>query len=764
MDARTDRLLDFSKVLEQLGSYALSDAGQAVCLRLRPHEEPAELEEDRGLLSEALVCSEEILGCLQSFPDIAGVFEFLGGETPLDEDGLWGVKQVLLQARRAHSVLASLDPERQPRLASRLDTLSWPDKTWQGIHRCLDDAGELRDESSPELMQTRTEVRRLHNQCTKKIGEFVEEKNISGFLQDDYLTISSDRYVLSLKSNFKGRLSGIIHDYSQSGETCYFEPLFLVELNNKLQELKQQEREAKRRVLLYLTSLLGQEEEKIKRLYEWLVELDVLRAKVVMARELDGTPLTMAPGNRLSIRKARHPLLLWEKDHVEPVDIELTPPQKALIITGGNSGGKTVCLKTLGLLALMAKSALPVPADRDSSAPFWSDIFVFMGDEQSLQEHVSTFTAQIEYFKEVWPRIGENSLVLLDEFGAGTDPSQGAALAQAVMDSLLQRGGWVVAATHFPALKAYAMAREDVRAASVLFDPSTKQPLYRLAYDQAGSSQALDVAKEHGLPEEVLERAEQYLLLDGEDTSGLLNRLNELAVQREQELTDLHEEQKHLQQKKREMQDKYEKRISQAIEEVRGYSQQILQQWKQDRIGRKQAQKRLGEKRKELAAQLGRGEEAEQQERDFEPGEKVLYTPWSRSGRIEEKDEKKSRYKIDLGGVSIWAGQNELSPEEGSGAKSGKSFAATRVKSEPVSQLYLDLRGLRAEEAQAELARFLDQAVYQGREEAEIIHGRGTGMLRRAVHDYLRDFPGVRSFSLAPEDRGGDGVTLIELE
>jgi len=761
MDERTFRLLDFTSVLEHLGQYALSEAGRGQCLGLRPFSGRQELHLQTQLVSECLSQGERILACLRYFPDLEGVFKVLDTETPLDEDGLWGVGQVLQRASQAQSALGEVDSREQPRLSEYCEDLSWPDKTWQGIRRCLNDDGELKDESSPELMQVRGELRRLQSQCTRKVGEFLERKDVAGYLQNDYLTISSDRYVLALKSNFKGRLSGIIHDYSQTGETCYFEPLFLVELNNKLQELGQQEREAKRRVLVYLTSLVAQERDTLRRLYDWLVHLDLLRAKVAMARDLECTTLSVDAGQQLCVRQARHPLLLMEKAAVEPVDIELEQGQRALVITGGNSGGKTVCLKTLGLIGLMAESAIPVPVAENSSIPFWSGMYVFLGDEQSLEEHVSTFTAQIDYLKRIWPKVDANSLVLLDEFGAGTDPSQGAALAQAVLDSLLQQEAWIAAATHFPALKAYALGRDDVRAASVLFDPRTKTPLYRLAYDQAGSSQALDVAREHGLPEEILDRAEQYLLLDGEDTSGLLNRLNELAVERDRELSSLREQKDRLKQKESDLRRRYEDQIARAIEEVRSYSRDIMEQWRQDRIGRKQAQKRLHQKKRELSEQLSRQEEDQSQQarRDFEPGERVDYAPWNRTGVVQEKDSKRGRFKIDLGGVNIWADPTELSAADSGG---GDNSAVARANVSGAAPLTLDLRGYREEDARLELDRFLDQAVYQGLQEAEVIHGRGSGILRKMVHQQLRGFPGVRSFDIATEDRGGDGVTLVE--
>ena len=731
-----------------------------------PLDDPDRLAETRELLDQALQQPEAILGALTAFPDMEGVLAQLDRETPLDEDGLWGVSQALSCAESAQSALSRLDPELFPGLARLTQELPRPRKSKQGLDRCLDHNGELKDESSPELLEVRQELRRIHAQCTKKVGDYLERRNVGEILQDEYLTISSDRYVLALKSNFKGRLSGIIHDYSQSGETCYFEPLFLVDINNKLQELKQQEREAKREVLRFLTSLLQQEEDLLRRVSSWLLELDLLRAKVSLAQRFQGTTLKMEPQSPVQLMQVRHPLLLLDGEQVQPVDIELKPQQKGLIISGGNSGGKTVCLKTLGLAALMGLCGLPVPAARDSTLPYWSNIAVFLGDEQSLQEHLSTFTAQIEHLQRSWDGLDSKSLVLLDEFGAGTDPSQGAALAQAVMDSLLEKEVWIAAATHFPALKAYGLGHELIRASSVLFDPETKLPLYTLAYDQVGASQALDVAKEYGLPAQVLEKAEQYLLLDGQDASGLLGRLNELAVQREQEIKELQAEKQRLQRERQQLRAKLQQEMGRVIEEVRDRSREILEEWKQGRRSRKQALQELKSQRDRLSREEKAAGEGGSQKpgldlASLQPGDSVQYLPWGKSGQVESKDERKAKVKLNLGGVSIWAEAQELAPSSRSGAVRSGSYAKVAPEGSGVA---LDLRGQRIEEARMELFRFLDRAVYQGQAEIEIIHGRGSGALRHMVHQEIKRFPRVASFSLAPEDQGGDGVTLVSLQ
>ncbi len=767
MEERTLRLLDFPHLLDFLCQFTLSEGGkQAVC-RLQPFSDKENLSFQTELLREALSFSQEICSCLQSFPKLDGVFYFLDQEKPLDEDGLWAVNLVLEQVHRILTPFEHLPKEHSPYLVSFLNGLTWPEKTWQALQRCLNEEGQLRDESSPELYAIRQNIRKIHQQCTRKVDEFLEQEKTLEYLQDNYLTLSADRYVLALKVNFKGRLDGIIHDYSQSGETCYFEPFFLVELNNRLQDSKRHEREAKQQVLMYLTSLALKEQEKLKLAYEWLVSFDLLRAKISFAQYIQAVPISIGHDQPLRLIKARHPLLCLnqDQDQVQPVDIEFQTEHQGLIVSGGNSGGKTVCLKTLGLVSLMALSALPVPVEENSSLPLWYNIFVFLGDEQNLQEHVSTFTAQIEYFKRAWPDMNAQTLVILDEFGAGTDPSQGAALAQAVIDSLLERDVWTMAATHFPALKAYGLSNPKVRAASVLFDPESNHPLYKLAYDQVGSSQALDVARDHGMPRQILQRSEEILLLDGQDSSQLMGRLNELAIERQQELDALQKKQNEVEEEKRHLRKVYNEQIDKLIQEIQEIARSIVQEWKAGQLGRKQALKELHQQKSKLEAQKGDGQEEQKDTPimgSIAEGQNIYYPVWKKFGQVLDKDEKKKKLKVNLDGVGIW-----LAPEEVSVVKDQeRDESRTKISSGYGSGMShrIDLRGQRVEEAQANIEKFLDNARFHSGKELEIIHGRGTGVLRDLVHKILRNNEQIESFDFAPEENGGDGVTLVELK
>lgn len=765
MESRTLRLLEFPQLLEHLASRAQSEAGQAACRELAPMADRNALHHRHALVAEGLEWAGQWLNAVLPFPGLQGVFEYVQQEDRfLDADGLWGVAQVLQRAVAVTEAIETISDERAVALHAWRARCPWPEKLTSALKRCLGPDGRLTDESSPGLLAVRVELRRIQQQCTKKVQDSLHDEALSAYLQDEYFTVSSDRYVLALKANFKGRIPGIVHDYSQSGDTCYLEPFFLVDLNNALQELKQQEREEEREVLRYLTGLLHQERDEVEALYDWLVQTDVLAAKVRLAQAMDGAPLVPDPGAALRLSEARHPLLALGAEAVQPVDIALHEGQRALVISGGNAGGKTVCLKTLGLVALMAHAGLPVPVAADSTLPLWETIFAVLGDEQSLEDHLSTFTAQIGHFQRVWPQMGPSSLVILDEFGAGTDPSQGAALAQAVLDGLLSAGAWIGAATHFPALKAYAMGTEGVRAASVLFDPDSRRPLYRLAYDQVGASQALDVAEDQGLPQQILDRAKEYLLLESDETDRLLERLNRLAARRQEALDELEGQKAQLERERQRLQDRFERESRALLKDLKAASQEIVREWKAGKKSRKKAQEELARMRHQIEAQA----EAEAQSQpltleEIEPGHRLIYVPWGKKGAVEEVDSRKKRIKLDLGGVSLWASLAEVQRVAGEGTNSPSSSVQFVQTEESGLPLRLDVRGMRVEEARNEVERFLDRARLEGRRHLEIVHGKGEGVLRREVQDMLRQAPGVVHFELGRPEQGGDGVTQVEL-
>ncbi len=766
MEPRTINMLEFPRVLQRLSREAVSGPGKKACLEISCYSDPRELELELNLLREIISCRQEYGPHLNFFPDILPLLDkFNRPDTVLDTEDFWDISAFLREAEALSAFVKRIDHVRFQALKAMNADMVWPEKFVSGLKRCLGPTGEIRDSSSPELYSIREEIRSIRQQCAGKVNESLTVSNISHYLQDEYLTISSDRYVLALKANFRGRLQGIIHDYSQTGETCYFEPFFLTELNNKLQKLKRQEREELRAVLKYLTDLCRRSLDDMKSLFQWLVRMDFIMAKAGFAARLEAMPLNISDTNCLKLKNVRHPLLVLGGFPVTPIDIELEPGQHALVVSGGNAGGKTVCLKTLGLAALMALCALPVPADEGSSIPMWNKVFVSMVSEQSVEESLSTFTAQIHHFSRFWPSLDEKTLIILDEFGVGTDPSQGAALAQAVVDRLLEKKVWIATATHFPALKAYALSREEVRAASVLFDEQTGKPLYRIAYDQVGSSLALGVAREQGLPPEIISRAEKYLLVDGHNQEDMFKKLNSLAVQREKELEKIRKIEAVLEEKFEKKKKELIRQKQVLVDEIRSISKEILSQWQARKIGRKKALKELSIlKKKTEDGNNGPGPEQPDTLTwdEIKPGDRYLYKPWNRPGVVQEKDEKKRQIKIDLGGISLWVALSTLdhisakTPEPGT-----KSSSFIFLSSMP---LRLDLRGMFAREALVELDQYLDRAMLAGRKNLEVVHGKGTGALRAAVHEHLKNNPAVAGYKCASEESGGEGMTEVELK
>ncbi len=774
MDERSLHVLEFYRILEILSGFCRAEAGKKAALELRPFCDVQQIKTRQHLYEETRSWMAECGGDpVPEFSDLSGILAYLETHTApdVDAESLWVLRDVLILMRKL-SLSIHEGAERRPVLDSLALSQPLPERSISALSRCVGDNGTLRDESSPGLLLVRGELRGIHQSCLRKVREFAERYNIAHYLRDEYMTLSSDRYVLPLKANFKGRLQGIVHDYSHTGETLYFEPLFLVEQNNRLCELKRQEREEERKVLRMLADLLIQELPQIRAGWNFLVQLDLCRAVCAMGDAFEGHWAEIDDDSPVSMPQARHPLLALQavmaaraKDskisvrRARPVDIVFRKGDRALVISGGNAGGKTVALKTLGLNALMTLAGLPVPAAMGSHIPLWESILAFIGDEQSLDDHVSTFTGQILHLSRAWDGLNGKSLVLLDEFGAGTDPAQGAALAQAVLDGLLDKQCLIATATHFPALKSYALTKPGVRAASMLFDPGTKKPLYRIAYDQVGASQALDVAREHGLPESVLAGAQRYLLMDAGDASHVMDRLNMLAAQREEELEKLREQESQLRRKYAALQEKTERSRRVLEEDMRRMSQELMHDYRAGKATARQAHKELARLRAQIAAEADNAEKQERSAESFTVGGEVTHALWGKRAVVRQIDEKSNKVKIDMGGVTLWAPAADLTPGKGTGPS--QKIAPKVNFSSPESFLRLDLRGKRADLALEELERFLDRSLLAGTGGVEIIHGRGTGALRRAVHEKLRSFPGVASFETAPEGQGGDGVTRV---
>lgn len=776
---RTLNALEYGKIVNYLADLCVTTAGRKMAKALAPLPDAEKASEALHLYEENRNFSETPASAsfhVSAAPDISGIIE-LASDTmdgarrgvSLDLDAFWALRETLTQAFQALAALRAPAGEKSwPRLWKMAHEQDFPETLFSALNRCISDDGQIRDDATPELGRIRQELRRLHQTCLRQVKDYAQKYNIQHYLQDDFMTIASDRYVLPLKANFKGRLQGIIHDWSQTGETCYFEPIFLVEINNRLAGLKREEHQEERQILNYLTALLVDNLALVASARDILGLLDFLNAKKLLALYLECETLAFtSPDAGIDLIEARHPLLALAAQAKQlsgnttkprPLNIRLEPGQRALVITGGNAGGKTVCLKTLGLIAAMAMSGLPVTVAKGSHLPWFDRLDAFIGDEQSLDDQVSTFTAQMEHLAKAWKHLDDRGLVLLDEFGAGTDPAEGAALAQAVLDGLLEKQCFALCATHFPALKSYALTHEAVAAASMLFNPETHKPLYKLAYGQVGSSQALEVARECGLADSLINRARHYLLQDGQDSSAILGRLNDLAAVREREIEELKKERQKSKIQLEEKKASLQKEREHLQTELKSRMGEIMRAFKEEKITARQALKNLGGLREELGLESSTHAALLPRPSVFTAGSRIFHKSFNRSGVISEVDERRRKARVDMDGVSLWANFEDL--YESPTAANTKSQPAPRINAERAG-LTLDLRGKRADEALASLEAFLDKALLSGYSEVEIIHGRGTGALRKQVHAFLHSYPAISAYVLAPEDRGGDGMTIV---
>ena len=788
---RTLYSIEFHRILERLAALCVSSVGKKRALSLSPLPDAESVTSAAQMYEEAKSwalnpVSSDTTFSLRTFPDVTVLLEAVQSNPNhlnLDLEAFWALREVLRQAQEAHLSIAVSDAaKRWPHLLQMVENGPLPKQLIAALLRCISDDGLLRDESSPELFHIRTELRHLHQNCIRKVKDYVQQYNMLPYLQDEFITLSSDRYVLPVKATYKRQMQGIIHDWSQTGETCYFEPMFLLEINNRLQGLKREERDEERKILKYLQELLVPEISGVQAAISMLTQLDVMQAARRLADMFDGRILPLTDEDEgICLLQTRHPLLMLNltdgadgaKTHtlasiqkkIHPLDIIMRPGERILIITGGNAGGKTVCLKTLGLVTAMTLCGLPVPVGLGSHVPWFNRMDAFIGDEQSLADNVSTFTAQIEHLSKAWKYLDHDGLVLLDEFGAGTDPAQGAALAQAVLDGLLDKHTFVLAVTHFPSLKIYALTHEGAKAASMLFDPKDRKPLFKLAYDQVGASLALDVAREHGLPEEVLLRAKQYLLQNEEDSTALIDRLNILAIRREKEIAKLVNEQDKVRCHAERKYAQLEKERIRLQDEIRHQISEIMRAWKEDKVSHKLTIKELSCLRNSLLVDHGDNESSILEIHTLFNGQKVLHKMFNKLGVITEIDEKRCRVRLDMHGVSLWASVKDICLQNETSAypTAQNTGAIFNSKNKENNILRLDIRGKRTDEALLELEHFLDKALLNGFTELEIVHGRGTGTLRRHVHNFLHSFPAVERFAIAPENNGGDGMTIVLL-
>ena len=758
MEERALRVLEFHQFRQILKAYASSEVGQALSLSLYPSWEKEEVESLLREVAEAW----DILKEERDVP-MEGVHEVrprltrarAEGACLLPED-LLPLRSTLGAAGRVKEFLRNVGG-RHALMKQRGEEIPECRDLYAELCSALGPRGEILDSATPEMRHIRQEISRTRARIRTALERLWEQENFRKIFQEQIITLRSERYVVAVKAEFKSTLPGIIHDQSQSRATYFIEPFSTVEENNELHLLLKDEKEEERRILLALTARVREHSAPIARAVEMLGRLDLVFAKAKWARALRGTIPLLNDQGYWHLREARHPLL--DAKSVVPIDLRLGNGQTTLIITGANTGGKTVALKTLGLLTLIAQCGVPIPAAEGSEVAVIKKIFADIGDEQSLQDNLSTFSAWILTISRVVREAVSSSLVLLDEVGGGTDPTEGAALTMALIDELRARGAKTVVTTHLHLLKAYGAIHPNVVNVSVEFNPETLRPTYRLIYGRPGESCALLMAEKWGIPHELIERAKAYLGEGDRKIGELLQSLERTRRELEaknQEAERINREAEVAREKAEDLWQRAQTEEERILSQTRKEAQALVREAKEELrrlINEFKAQGRTDVHR---LAQRIRGEEEKISQWSLKE------KPEGFSGGSQEATQQEWEVTGDAPSLGRW--KEALAPKSGKAQDGMRSPLPGLIHYHiPPAARELNVIGLRVEEALPVVDRAIDEAFLAGLKELEVIHGAGTGRLRKAIREHLREHTFVKAFLPGGPGRGGDAVTVVEI-
>jgi DNA mismatch repair protein MutS2 len=790
--------LELPAILSRLAAYASFSAGKALARALTPSADLEEVcrrqretDQARRLLD---VKSDLTLGGAHDL--IPFVENALRGARLLPPD-LMDVRDTL---RRAHILRRSLlkSEEQFPLIAAYAYQLqSCPDLIDE-IERCISERGEVLDRASPELSRIRAELGVAHDRLMDKLNRILADPQYASHLQEAYITQRDGRFVIPVKSDAKGRLPGLVHDQSASGATSFVEPLATVELNNRYRELQLAEEREVERILLVLSGLVADSAEAIQCTVEALAQLDLIFARAKYAESTRSTMPEMVPfapqqqgkrsrvteahpGSEIDLRQARHPLI--DSRLVVPIDVHLGDDYFIVVITGPNTGGKTVSLKTVGLLALMAQCGLHLPVAEGSRLTVFEHICADIGDEQSIEQSLSTFSSHMSHIIHILETVNDRSLVLLDELGAGTDPIEGAALAQSLLTHLRQRRITTLATTHYAELKKYAHETSFVTNAHVEFDVETLSPTYRLHIGLPGHSNAFAIAERLGLPGPIVRRAQGLVSSSHLDTERFLAQIKETRSQTERAHAEVEETRAESQQLVSDLRSRLAGIDREREEILRQAREQAAQELDHVRRELRAVQRRLaimstsradlGEIEKtldDLAPSTAPVEPAAispvpdvAAPAEIEVGDTVWVADLNATGEVLGLDGEAAEVQVGAFRVRTRLSSLELRHKAPKRPAAEADEAGIAVPATPAVSLELHLRGMRVEEALPLVEKYLDDVYRAQAPFARIVHGKGTGALRKAVREFLRGYPLVESFRSGVEGEGDTGVTVVKL-
>lgn len=793
MDEKTLKTLEYPKVLDRVAAYCAFNASAEKVQALRPTNDLYEARRRQAVTAEAL----KLLGLQPDLTiggarDVREYAEAAARHVVLEPNQLLDIKYTLIAARNLRRVFEK-NQELFPNICEIALQLPSPPGLVDAISRTLSDRGEVLDSASDKLTVTRRDLRIQHDRLLSRMQSMLSNPDIAPYLQDNLVTQRDGRYVLPLRADFKGKVKAVVHDSSSSGATLFVEPLAVVDLNNRYRELLLEERDEIRRVLAELSQFVGTYAAVLIDMVDTIADLDVALSCAKYAEDIHALePLllpfktkqgSLHPGVKIQLPEARHPLL--NADTVVPVDVELDPQTYALIITGPNTGGKTVTLKTIGLLALMAQSGLHIPTRSEAQISIFDNIFADIGDEQSIEQSLSTFSGHITNIINILKKADRQSLVILDELGAGTDPQEGAALARALLTHLLERGITTLVTTHHPELKAFAHAKPGVVNASVEFDLETLQPTYHLTIGLPGRSNALAIAERLGLPPEIISEARAEISptdLRAEDLLDEIHRQRDLArsarhaaetTRREAETTrdELTARLDNVEDERRALLEEARAEAEEKVKAVRKELKKLrreMRQYRQPIESIKEIEERVQEMEEQVETPV------ERRVPDVPPGEsqgpirlgsRVRLRTLGNEGVVTALSEDEAEVQIGVLRIRARLAELELKRKEPavSPRKQPDDTSRSIIRQHESPGIELDMRGQRAEDALAALDNYLERAYLAKLPWVRIIHGKGTGKLRTVVREALSQHPHVTSYENGKHTEGGDGVTVAKL-
>ncbi|MDO6846864.1 endonuclease MutS2 [Priestia megaterium] len=787
MQSRIFHVLEFNKVKEQLQKKVASSLGREKVANLIPSTQYEEVVKWQEATDEATT----VLRLRGNVP-LGGIFDVrpsvkraeIGGT--LSSNELLDVASTIYAARQVKQFIEQVveDEDLQlPIITEHIEKLMPLPEVEQTIKMSIDENGTVLDGASDQLRGIRQKLRSTESRIREKLESLIRSSSAQKMLSDAIVTIRNERFVIPVKQEYRSAYGGIVHDQSSSGATLFIEPQAIVTLNNELQEAKVKEKQEIERILIALTVQVAEVANELRQNVYLLGELDFMFAKGRYSHELKASKPKMNDRGYIKLVKAKHPLIAQED--VVANDIELGDQYTSIVITGPNTGGKTVTLKTLGLFTLMAQAGLQIPALDGSEMAVFKHVFADIGDEQSIEQSLSTFSSHMVNIVDILQKVDHESLVLFDELGAGTDPQEGAALAISILDQVYEKGARVVATTHYPELKAYGYNREGVVNASVEFDIETLSPTYKLLIGVPGRSNAFEISKRLGLSAEVIERAKGYIGSETNKVENMIASLEDSRRQSEHELEEAEELRKEAEKLHKELQSQiiefnekrdklYEKAEEKAqatvkaaseeaekiISDLRKMSQKNHALVKEHELI--EARKRLEDAVPTLEKSKKKPAAPKKQERTLQAGDEVKVLSWGQKGTLVERVSN-NEWQVQMGIMKMKVKEKDLEYISSPKPVETKPLATVKGKDYHVN-LELDLRGERYENALIRVEKYIDDALLANYPRVSIIHGKGTGALRKGVQEYLKNHRSVKNIRFGEASEGGSGVTVVEFK